>query len=114
MTLVHLYITLFSLTFVICSLIVIIEDGSFKEVLTASALNIFLLASWLFYKLVKKLAILKMTKRIGREPVTVKDWGDYFSDYGLPKTAKMYSMKGFISVLITKNKKKKVGNNING
>lgn len=55
-----------------------------------------------------------MTKRIGREPVTVKDWGDYFSDYGLPKTAKMYSMKGFISVLITKNKKKKVGNNING
>lgn len=104
MTVLMIYGSLFLIALLVTSLSIVIQDNSLREVLIISMLNVFYLIGFVFYRLLKKLAIKRGTSILGHRPVTLKD----FSDLGInrkPSTS-VYSFKNLFRLATMKKPKK--------
>lgn len=90
-----LYLILFALAFIVCALIIIIEDNYLKDVLWISLLNIFYLTAIVCYRVLLVLAVRKATRLLGRKPRNFKD----SIRLGLNEHENIRSVKNLLKVL---------------
>ena len=102
MTVLAIYSLLFLIFFVVSSLMILVSENLLKEVLLVSMLNVFFLASFLFDRLLKELALLHGKAILGHKPTTLKD----FVDLGIDPATSSYSFKNLFKLATTKKPKK--------
>lgn len=102
MTALAIYSLLFLIFFVVSSLMILVSENQLKEVLLVSALNVFFLASFLSYRLLRKLAFLRGKAILGHKPTTLKD----FVDLGIDPATSSYSFKNLLKLASMKKPKK--------
>lgn len=96
------YLGLFLLTFIVSSIVYLIEEDYIKEIMILSALNILYLAALIGYRSLKHLSRLNGTRILGYKPITRKD----FSRLGVDANSSVHSIKSILKVLMAKGEVK--------